>query len=195
VAGRTFTNGRSVLRSLSLAVTLIMAAAAFTGDDPVVGEEATVQIQSQHLFPRPVFYSTPVAELGFGDVVTLLEESEDWFRVRTASGTTGWIHSTSVTGAVLSGGAVGSGSGEVTSDEIMLAGRGFNAEMEESYSGSNPSLSFTGVDQMERIEVDPDDIYGFLVAGQLIEPEEGYEPPPVPDETSQEPSAGGSTRR
>jgi hypothetical protein len=178
------------LRSLAITATLLLAAAAFTGDEPAVGEDATVQIQNQHLFPRPVFYATPVGELDFGDVVHILGESDDWFEVRTASGGTGWVHSTSVTGAVLSGGGVGSGSGEVTSDEIMLAGRGFNADMEDSYSGSNPSLDFSEVDQMERIEVAPEDIYGFLVAGRLIEAEEGYIPPEPDGDTG---SSGSGT--
>jgi hypothetical protein len=184
------------LKSLAIAAMLLLAAAAITGDSPVVGEEATIQIRSQHLFPRPVFYATPLGELEFGDVVTLLEECEDWFMIRTASGATGWVHATSVTGAVLSGGSVGSGSTEVTSDEIMLAGRGFNSDMEQSYSSSNPALLFSEVDEMERITVAPEDIYGFLVAGDLI-PEEDLPSQDSPAQETPPPdndSGGGVSR-
>lgn len=183
------------MRSLTIALILLLTATAIPGDEPSVGGQATIQIMSQHLFPRPVFYATPVAELGFGDVVTILSESDDWFEVRTASGLTGWVHSTSVTGAVLSGGSVGSGSGEVTSDEIMLAGRGFNADMEQSYESSNPSLSFAAVDAMERIEVDPDDIYSFLVSGGLIQDEGAPAPEPVqPEQPPAQPGVRGGSQ-
>ncbi len=183
------------MKALTIAATLLLAAAAITGDDPVVGEEATIQIRSQHLFPRPVFYATPVGELEFGDVVMLLEESEDWFRIRTASGSTGWVHTTSVTGAVLSGGGVGSGSGEVTSDEIMLAGRGFNSDMEQSYSSSHPGLSFSGVDEMERVTVTPENIYAFLVAGDLIPEEDGHQDSPSQEDPPPDTGSGEGVSR
>jgi len=171
------------VKILSITAVLLIAALPLAGDDPVVGGSATVKIQSQHVFPRPVFYATPVGELEFGNTVTILEESSDWFRVSTSSGITGWVHATSLTGAVLSGGQIGSGSGDVTSDEIMLAGRGFNSDVENSYKNSHPELVFDVVDQMEAFDVSPEEIYSFLVEGRLIS---GDEPLGAPA-----PSSGG----
>jgi len=171
------------MKILGITAALLIVALPFAGDDPVVGGSATVKIQSQHLFPRPVFYATPVGELEFGNTVTILEESGDWFRVSTPSGITGWVHTTSLTGAVLTGGQIGSGSGDITSDEIMLAGRGFNSDVEASYRSSNPGLHFDVVDRMETFDVTPEEIYSFLVEGRLIS---GDEPQGAPA-----PSSGG----
>jgi hypothetical protein len=95
----------------------------------------------------------------------------------------GWVHATSLTGAVLTGGEIGSGSGDITNDEIMLAGRGFNSDIEDLYRNSNPGLHFDVVDQMEAFDVSPDEIYSFLVEGRLIS---GDEPLGAPA-----PSSGG----
>ena len=171
------------MKILGITAALLCTALLFAGDDPIVGGSATVKIQSQHIFPRPVFYATPVGELVFGNTVTILEESSDWFRVSTSSGITGWVHATSLTGAVLGSGQIGSGSGDVTSDEIMLAGRGFNSDVENSYRNINPGLHFDVVDQMEAFDVSPEEIYSFLVEGRLIS---GDEPQGAPA-----PSSGG----
>src|SRR6056297_3329316 len=128
---------------------VLVSGVAVAEDPPEAGSQATVKVRSQHLFPRPVFYAEPLAELSFGEVLTLGESSDDWFRATRSNGITGWIHSTALTGAVAGEGDIGSGSGEVSSDEVMLAGRGFNSQVEEAYSSDNPELDFSKVDAME----------------------------------------------
>jgi hypothetical protein len=155
--------------ALAAAAALLAAAAAWAEDTPEAGGQATVKVQSQHMFPRPVFYAEPVASLSFGEVLTLGEQQGDWFMATRAGGTSGWVHSTALTGAVSGDGDIGEGSGEVSSDEVMLAGRGFNSQVEEAYSSDHPELDFTRVDAMEAMEVTPSQLEAFLAQGGLIE--------------------------
>ncbi len=153
----------------ALAAGLLAAGAAIAEDPPEAGSQATVKVRSQHMFPRPVFYAEPIVELSFGEVLSLGEESGDWFMATRSGGTSGWVHTTALTGAVVGEGGIGSGSGEVSSDEVMLAGRGFNSQVEDAYSSDHPELDFTKVDAMERLEVAPAELEAFLAEGGLIE--------------------------
>ena len=168
---------------------LLAAGAVLAEDQPQAGSQATVKVQSQHLFPRPVFYAEPVAELSFGEVLSLGEQQGDWFRATRSGGVSGWVHATALTGAVAGEGDIGSGSGDVSSDEVMLAGRGFNSQVEEAYSSDHPELDFSLVDEMERMEVTPSQLESFLAQGGLIE---STDPSPS---TGDDGGSGGGRRR
>ena len=147
------------------AVLALVTLSSFAEDTDIeVGGNATVMIREQHIFPTPVFYAQPVGELAFGSVVDILEQDGDWYSIRTASGTTGWVHTTSLTGAVLSEGSQGTDD----SDMIMLAGRGFNSDVESSYA-SGKNLPWNQVDAIEAITVEPSVIQAFLTQGLLLE--------------------------
>lgn len=144
---------------------LIPILAAYAEETPVEpGSSATVKIQEQHIFPSPVFYAQPVGELSFGEVVDVTGEQGDWFSIETASGTEGWVHGTALTGALLSQGSQSTDD----SDMIMLAGRGFNTDVEDAYA-SGKNLPWDKVDMIEAIEIEPASIEVFLTEGMLIE--------------------------
>jgi hypothetical protein len=168
-------------------IALLILAASFADDEPEVGQQATVKVRDQNLFPRPVFYAQPVCGLQFGQVLDVLESEGDWFRCSTSDGRTGYVHRTSLTGAVMGEGEVGEGSGEISSDEVMLAGRGFNDDVEDAYSSDHPDLDFGLVDRMERMQVTPDELRAFLMEGGLIPSSE--EQPDTDPET--DPGRGG----
>ncbi len=151
------------------ATVLIMLALALlaTADDIQVGGLATVKTRDQSLFPRPVHYAQPITTVPFGTEVSVLAAQGAWYQVQIPGGSQGWLHSTSLTGAVLSRGSAG---GEQDPDMIMLAGRGFNADVEASYA-QGKALRFDLVDRMEQIRTLPEAVGAFLAAGGLI-PEE-----------------------
>lgn len=161
--------GCRIWAAAALLGAVLASGAAVAEDPPEAGSQATVKVRSQHMFPRPVFYAEPLAELSFGEVLTLGESSGDWFRATRSGGTSGWVHATALTGAVAGEGDIGSGSGEVSSDEVMLAGRGFNSQVEDAYSSDHPELDFSEVNAMERLEVTPTELESFLAEGGLIE--------------------------
>jgi len=144
---------------------LILVSSLYGDETPVEpGGSATVKIREQHIFPTPVFYAQPVGELDFGEVVDVTGEQGDWFSIETASGVQGWVHSTALTGALLSQGSQSTDD----SDMIMLAGRGFNSDVEDSYA-EGKSLPWDKVDMIEAIEVEPSAIETFLQEGMLLE--------------------------
>ena len=148
-----------------LAVIVLLAGSAFAEDTEIeVGGSATVMIREQHIFPAPVFYASPVGELVFGSVVEIVEARGDWYSIEARGGIEGWVHSTSLTGAILSEGSQGTDD----SDMIMLAGRGFNSDVESSYA-SGKDLPWAEVDEIESITVDPATLEAFLVEGLLLE--------------------------
>jgi hypothetical protein len=153
---------------MKLILILLAAAALLTAEDDIqVGGMATVKTRDQSLFPRPVHYAQPIATVDFGTEVTVIGEQGAWFQVQLPGGTQGWLHSTSLTGAVLSRGSSG---GEQDPDMIMLAGRGFNADVEASYA-EEADLRFDLVDRMEQLKTSPESVGAFLAAVGLIEGE------------------------
>lgn len=155
---------------LMVLVLLSVTLMAFA-DDIEVGGMATVKTRDQSLFPRPVHYAQPITTVPFGTEVTVTGVQGAWFQVEIPSGVEGWLHSTSLTGAVLSQGSSG---GEQDPDMIMLAGRGFNADVEATYA-QGKSLRFDLVDIMEQIKTSPQSVGLFLAAGGLIPAEEAPE--------------------
>lgn len=170
------------------ALFLLLAALSGAGGQFEPGDEAAVKVLSQHLFPTPAFYAQPVADLALGQVLDILEAGAGWYRVETASGQTGWVHSSALTTASAGSGTVASGSGSVSQDEITLAGRGFNSEIEAEYGSQNPQLDFSKVDEVEKNGVTPEELEAFLVAGGLVEA------PPQTQEQEQSGREGGRTR-
>ncbi|MFO7627323.1 MAG: SH3 domain-containing protein [Candidatus Fermentibacteraceae bacterium] len=157
---------------MKLTVLILLAATLLAfADDIEVGGMATVKTRDQSLFPRPVHYAQPITTVPFGTEVTVTGSQGAWFKVEIPSGEEGWLHSTSLTGAVLSHGSSG---GEQDPDMIMLAGRGFNADVEATYA-QGKSLRFDLVDRMEQIKTSPQSVGSFLAAGWLIPAEEAPE--------------------
>jgi hypothetical protein len=147
------------------AILALVTLSSFAEDAAIeVGGSATVMIREQHVFPSPVFYAQPVGELAFGSVVDVLEQQGDWYSIRADGGTTGWVHATSLTGAVLSEGSQGTDDNNM----IMLAGRGFNSDVENSYA-SEKNLPWNQVDAIEAITVEPSVVQAFLAQGFLLE--------------------------
>ncbi|MCD4700684.1 MAG: hypothetical protein K8S24_02395 [Candidatus Aegiribacteria sp.] len=172
-----------------LLVLLLFSISLATAEDaePQVGDEVAISVQNQSIYPMPAFYASPVEPVAYGTIASIDEIEGEWYRITTSLGKAGWVHSTSVTGAIQTASGNTSASGDVTSDEIMLAGRGFSQAIEEAYAGEHPELDFTIVDNMEASwTVSPQQLYQFLVDGNLIEGTSSTTQPETP------PTEGGS---
>jgi len=177
---------------MKLLLALLLSAALIMAEDdeaPQVGDNVAIAVQNQFIYPMPAFYASPTQPVGYGTVVAIDQIDGEWFRISTTDGRQGWIHQTSATGAIESGSSGSGASGEVTADEIMLAGRGFNQDIEETYAGDHPELDFSLVNTMESSwKISSEDLYNFLVEGNLIE---GTGASPQPETETQ---SGGGTR-
>ena len=74
---------------------------------------------------------------------------------------------------------------EATSDELALAGRGFNSDVESSFKENNTSLPFDQIDAMQENSVSVEEAVRFLEEGGLLEPAD------IPAEETNPENTGG----
>ena len=68
-------------------------------------------------------------------------------------------------------GISGSQGGSPTDDEVALAGKGFNKQIEQSYSSKNPGLDFRTVDRIGQYRVPENELVNFIRWGDLKLPQ------------------------
>ncbi len=141
---------------------LLVLAATLCGT-AAVAATITVLVQETALRKRAASYAPSVGTARLGQKFESLGEESGFHK--TASG---YIHASAVTTrkAKLSSEGVG---GSATADEVTLAGKGFNAQVEKSYGAKNGEANFKAVDAMERRSVSETALMEFLRSGALLE--------------------------
>jgi hypothetical protein len=148
----------------------LLAGLAFVCVAMLLAETLFVKVQTTYVRKEPKFYSPAVATLQAGESVTQIASEAGWFKVRTANGVEGWIHSSAVqTGKFAVAAIDQSLKTRATTEEVALAGKGFNKQVEEEYKNRNRGLSFVEVDNMLKIKLSPDELRRFLMEGKLAE--------------------------
>ena len=147
----------AALLALALAAAVVQAA------------QMSVQVKEGVLREKASFLGKPVGNVAYGDRVDVLASQGDWRQVRSASGATGWIHSSAldskrVTLAAASGNDVQLAA---SSDEVALAGKGFSQEVETEYKKQNRALDYAWVDRMISFKVTDAEALRFLQEGGL----------------------------
>lgn len=137
-------------------------------------EELNVQVRTGKLRSRPSFLGKIVATVSYGDAVTVLQEQNEWVEVRRPEGKKGWIHISALTDDEIE---LSSGDSNAetaaSSDELALAGKGFNSDVEAEFKTRNEDIDFTWVDWMEKIIISPEQMEGFLKMGKVNPPRGG----------------------
>ena len=129
----------------------------------------SVQVKLAHVRKKPSFLSPALALMGYGDRVSVIgDDSPDWIQVK-AGNTRGFIHHSALTPkqVILSPGAMNVQK-SASSDEIVLAGKGFNQQVEGKFRADNPNLNFAAVDKMETYKVSENQMRKFLAQGKII---------------------------
>ena len=129
----------------------------------------SVQVKEGHVRSAPSFLSTVLAKLAYGDRVELLGKQGAWAKVSLAGKVPeGWMHSSAITSKkiVLKAGAQNVEQA-ASSDEIALAGKGFNADVEREFKAKNKDVNYAWIDQMEKIVVSQAQMQEFVKAGAL----------------------------
>lgn len=135
----------------------------------------SVQVRQGQVRATPSFLGKVIATLAYGDRVETLEEKGGWVRiVPPGSKATGWIHSSALTEkrVVLRAGKKEADVAASTG-ELALAGKGFNADVEEAFKARNREVDFTWIDRMQNLNVPPGKIDAFVQEGKLIPAGEG----------------------
>jgi uncharacterized protein YgiM (DUF1202 family) len=110
-----------------------------------------------------------VTKVAYGDRVEVMDNKNGWSKARPAGAKqSGWIHDSALTHKkiVLTAGQSDVAQG-ATGDEIALAGKGFNEQVEQEFKEKNPQLDFKMIDQMEKIVVSDSQMRQFLEAGRV----------------------------
>lgn len=135
-------------------------------------KEMSVQVRTGQLRERPSFLGKVVAEVQYGDRVTVDQAQGPWMQVTVAS-QSGWIHESALTKSKI---RLGSGDTAAptaaSSEELALAGKGFNADVEAEFKAQHKDIDFTWVDRMEGMGLSMDRLVAFLKEGG-VKPLEG----------------------
>jgi hypothetical protein len=146
-----------------LAVALLVLAVA-------AANVLVVKIQTTGLRKNPRFFDPIVLALKAGDQLEKIGEAGGWMQVRTASGVAGWVHGSAVeTPKVQLTAQPGAMKTQASANEIALAGKGFNKQVEDSYRARHGDLNFAWVDRMLEIRVGLPQVEDFLKMGRLGE--------------------------
>jgi uncharacterized protein YgiM (DUF1202 family) len=153
-------------------LSLLLAAMAMStlADGPVA---MSVQVKNGQMRATPSFLGKLVGPLNYGDRLQVLEQQGDWSKVTAPGGQTGWVHSSALTKKkiAMKAGDQNAQAG-ASGDELALAGKGFNSDVEADFKAKNRNIDFTWVDRMEKIKVTPEAMQQFLKEGG-IQPVEG----------------------
>jgi hypothetical protein len=97
----------------------------------------------------------------------VLEVKGAWARVAAGSDA-GWIHDSALTEKEI---VLQAGASDVeraaTTDELALAGKGFNSRVEERFRADHPGLDFSWVDRMAAFRASAGEVKRFLEEGGL----------------------------
>ncbi|MGA8178614.1 MAG: SH3 domain-containing protein [Desulfobacterales bacterium] len=135
----------------------------------------SIQVKKGEIRSTPSFLGVIVARVSYGDRVYVREEKGSWVKVRTAEhNSEGWIHSSALTlkKIVFNAGAADVQT-SASSNELALAGKGFNEQVENEFKEQNPKINYAWVNRMEKFVVSEKEIKQFLKEGKLT-PEGGF---------------------
>lgn len=136
----------------------------------------SVQVKNASLRDSPSFIGKVMANLSYGDRVEALGAQGPWTKVRAASATIGWMHT-----SALSPKRIVFKSGQETaqtkasSDELALAGKGFNSDVECEFKKQHRNIDFSWIDKMGKIRISSGETQVFLQEGGGT-PKEGGAP-------------------
>ena len=144
-----------------IAVLIAAAISAAAATLTVTVDEAKVRQRKQHFAPV-------VATVHYGQKIAAGQSEDGWYRV-TAGGATGYLHESAL-GAKAAQAKAGKweGGDSASADEVTLAGKGFNENVEKAYRGEHKDLDFAGVDAMEKRKLSDDTLTKFMQSGGTL---------------------------
>lgn len=149
--------------ALFIGLVLLIAAA-------LIAETLIVKVRSTNLRKEPMFFAQTLATLKAGDTLEKLGEQAGWIKVKTAAGLVGWVHSSAVQAKKFSLLAMDKSlQTKASTEEVALAAKGFNKQVEKNYKTRHASLSYAWVEKMLQIKISAAQIQNFLKKGKLGE--------------------------
>ena len=144
-----------------LALILMVSGALFAQISK--GGTAWVSVKTATLKSSAWALASNSGSLDMGAQVTVLQVDGNWAEVRSAANASvrGWTPTSNLSSRrVVAQGA------STNAKEVALGGKGFNQEIENAYKADG-NLNYEDVDRTEAITILPDQLYQFIVEGQL----------------------------
>ncbi|MGH7806476.1 MAG: hypothetical protein ACRENT_00090 [Thermodesulfobacteriota bacterium] len=130
-------------------------------------ETVTVITRQNAIRTSCKFFSPVKATVNYNDVLEVVSKDGDWFQV-TFRGVQGCIHKSAVQKKSFSlSKLTGSQAKGASGDEVALAGKGFNPQVEAAYKSRNPELNFGAVDRVESYKIPDSEFMQFIQKGKL----------------------------
>lgn len=131
-----------------------------------VSNTYSVHVRKGQIRQQPSFLGQVVKELPYGERVEVLSENPPWVEVKDDAGDTGWMHLSALTSKRIKLRRDESNEkSSATSDEIALAGKGFNQAVESDLKANRTATNYDWVDYMEQIVITPSEMEQFLSQG------------------------------
>jgi hypothetical protein len=132
-------------------------------------DQRTVQVLNAQVRTAPNFLAKIVTTLPYQTDVSVLLEQQGWVKVQIpASSSEGWMHNSALLKPQI---RLVSGEQQAeknaSSDELALAGKGFNQQVESEFRNRHPEANFDLINQMEKYKVSQQEIENFIKSGQL----------------------------
>lgn len=145
----------------------ILAALLSISAGTALAATMSVQVRNCRVRATPSQLGATVTAVDYGAVVQAGTPQNGWYPVTTADGKTGWLHESALSRKQLAmrAGTTDANTG-VSSDEVALAGKGFNKEVEAKVRREG-KLDYTWVDRMSAFNVGSDQIAKFRTQGHL----------------------------
>lgn len=133
------------------------------------GGDMSVQVREGVLRNRASFLGTVTGTVAYGDQVSVGQRQAGWFEVvGTPSGATGWLHESALTPKrIVAGSGMDDARIGASGEEVALAGKGFNKEVEAEYKKQNAKLDYAWVDRMLTFKISAGELVQFLQQGGL----------------------------
>lgn len=151
----------------NLRFALVLAAAGLPA--AALAATVTVLVQETAVRRKPQFFAPSAGTARLGQTFEGEGPENGWYKVEGRLD--GWIHASALTAKKVKVSGEMSGGG-ASAEEVTLAGKGFNAQVEKSYGANNKAADFSGVNAMERREVSETAVLDFMRSGGLL-PEGG----------------------
>ncbi|MDR2033790.1 MAG: hypothetical protein LBP89_04080 [Helicobacteraceae bacterium] len=149
---------KRALIALTLGAAVLYAA-------PSVKKTMYVAVKKAELRVSASFFARKKGALSYGETVTALQEDGKWTQVRSASNAalSGWLSSADLTSKrIIASSATGA-----SAQELALAGKGFDQEVENAYKKQKSDLNYKDIDAIESVSVPNNQLLTFLNEGRL----------------------------
>ena len=144
-------------RLIFILMLALCAAGAFAA-----GQTMYVAVSKAAVKTGTGFFALTKGTLLYADVVTVTETDGKWSYI-TQGNLSGWVATNSLSKRKI----IAKGSNfSADADELALAGKGFNSEVESEYKKSG-KVNYSAVDAMERNEVSDSELLAFIKEGKL----------------------------